>query len=84
MASKFDLLRSEVQVANLKPQLIRARNGLSVAELGLKTLLGLDLEQAVEVRGELSCSTPLEADVDEASQRPWPSGRSSASSTTSA
>ncbi len=37
----FDLLRSEVQLANLKPQLIRARNGLRQAELGLKTLLGL-------------------------------------------
>jgi len=53
MASKFDLLRSEVQVANLKPQLIRARNGLQASELGLKMLLGLDLAQAIEVRGEL-------------------------------
>jgi outer membrane protein TolC len=54
MASKFDLLRSEVQVANLKPQLIRAKNGLSMAELGLKTLLGLDLNQPVEINGTLS------------------------------
>ncbi len=65
MASKFDLLRSEVQVANLKPQLIRARNNLNVAELGLKTLLGLSHDQAVEIRGELSY-TPLETDVHEA------------------
>jgi len=54
MASKFDLLRSEVQVANLRPQLIRAKNGLNVAELGLKTLLGLDLSQPIEVKGEMS------------------------------
>ncbi len=54
MASKFDLLRSEVQVANLKPQLIRARNGLRASELGLKTLLGLDLARSVEIRGELT------------------------------
>jgi len=54
MASKFDLLRSEVQASNLKPQLIRARNGLSTAELALKTLLGLDLKQPVEFKGELS------------------------------
>jgi len=53
MASKFDLLRSEVQVANLKPQLIRARNNLKIAELSLKTLLGLDLEKPVEIKGEL-------------------------------
>lgn len=65
MASKFDLLRSEVQVANLKPQLIRARNNLNVAELGLKTLLGLSHDQAVEIKGELSY-TPLETDVHEA------------------
>ncbi len=68
MASKFDLLRSEVQVANLKPQLIRARNSLNVAGLGLKTLLGLDLDRAIEIKGELSY-TPLETDVQEAVRR---------------
>jgi outer membrane protein TolC len=64
MASKFDLLRSEVQVANLRPQLIRARNSLNVAELSLKTLLGLDLSQAVEIKGELTYE-PFEANVNE-------------------
>jgi outer membrane protein TolC len=54
MASKFELLRSEVQASNLKPPLIRARNGLRAAELALKTLLGLDLRQTVEFKGELS------------------------------
>ncbi|MEN6561587.1 MAG: TolC family protein [Acidobacteriota bacterium] len=54
MASKFDLLRSEVQVANLKPQAIRARNGIDVAALGLKTVLGLGLDAPIEVRGELA------------------------------
>jgi outer membrane protein len=63
MASKFDLLRSEVAAANLKPQVIRARNGLNTAELGLKTLLGLDLKQAIEVHGELSYKA-VEADTD--------------------
>jgi outer membrane protein TolC len=63
MASKFDLLRSEVQMANLKPQLIRAKNGLSTAELGLKTLLGMDLKQLIEVKGELSYKE-FEANVD--------------------
>jgi len=63
MASRFDLLRSEVQAANLQPQLIRARNGLSSAELGLKTLLGLDLKQPIEVKGELSYQA-FEANMD--------------------
>ncbi len=65
MSSKFDLLRSEVQVANLRPQLIRARNGRDVAELGLKMALGIDLGKpiAVVAKGLLS-STPLDPDVD--------------------
>jgi len=54
LASKFDLLRAEVQVTNLKPPLLRARNGLALAELGLKSLLGLDLKQSVEIKGELA------------------------------
>ena len=65
MASKFDLLRSEVEAANLKPQLIRARNGLAVAELGLKSVLGLDLAEDVEFRGELTF-VPQDTDVGEA------------------
>ncbi len=69
MASKFDLLRSEVQVANLKPQAIRARNAVEVAALGLKTVLGLASETPIEVKGEL-VAPPLDevsqAIVDEA------------------
>lgn len=65
LASKFDLLRSEVQAANLRPQLIRARNALELAELALKNLLGLDLERAIEVRGELRASR-VDIDVEEA------------------
>jgi len=64
MASKFDLLRSEVQLANLKPQLIRARNRLKIAELGLKTLLGLDLSQPIELKGRLTFK-PYEPDLEE-------------------
>ena len=63
MASKFDLLRAEVQVANLKPQLIKARNTQRVSELGLKTVLGLDLETPIAIQGEFQI-TPLEADVE--------------------
>jgi outer membrane protein TolC len=65
MASKFDLLRSEVRVANLKPQLIKAKNNIKIAELGLKTLLGLDLTTMVEIKGELAFE-PLEPDLEAA------------------
>lgn len=63
MASKFDLLRAEVQVTNLMPSLLRARNGLIQAEAGLKTLLGLDLEQPVAFTGAMEYS-PLEPDLE--------------------
>jgi len=63
MASKFDLLRSEVQLANLKPSLIRARNGLRTAAFALKMLLGLDLAQDVEFKGELTFQA-VEVNVD--------------------
>jgi outer membrane protein TolC len=63
LASKFDLLRAEVQVTNLKPALLRARNGLSQSEAGLKSLLGIDLEEAVEFKGALAYA-PFEADLE--------------------
>jgi len=62
MASRFDLLRSEVQVANLKPQAIKARNSVDVAELGLKTIVGIDLETPIAVKGELA-APPLDTET---------------------
>jgi outer membrane protein TolC len=64
MASKFDLLRAEVQVSNLKPQLIKAKNSLKIGELSLKTILGLDLERAVEITGELKFNS-IEPDLQD-------------------
>ena len=60
MASKFDLLLSEVQVTNLRPPAIRAKNSIEVAALGLKTILGIALDTPIEVKGELT-SPPLDA-----------------------
>ncbi|MFQ6081807.1 MAG: TolC family protein [Candidatus Aminicenantia bacterium] len=64
MASKFDLLRAEVQLANLKPQLIKAKNNLKSAELGFKILLGLELTQTIELEGKLIYK-PFEPDLEE-------------------
>lgn len=52
-------------MANLKPQLIRARNSLELSELALKNILGLDLDRQIEVRGELSLA-PLDLEIEEA------------------
>lgn len=68
MASRFDLLRSEVQVANLKPQYIKAKNNLKVAELRLKTLLGMELSRPVEIQGELSYES-FEPDLEKCVSR---------------
>jgi outer membrane protein len=39
-ASKFDLLRAQVQHESLKPQVIKAENGLALSKLSLATLIG--------------------------------------------
>lgn len=64
MASRLDLLRVEVRVANLKPPVIQARNSVAVAELSLKTLLGLDIAQPIEIVGEMTYS-PVEINLEE-------------------
>lgn len=53
MASKLDLLRAEIQLADIKPQVIRARNGFKLAQVSFNTLLGLEPEIPVELEGEL-------------------------------
>ncbi len=68
MASRLDLLRAEVRVANLKPSVLQARNNLAVAELSLKTILGLDLLQPIEIVGEMTYQ-PVEVDLEESLTR---------------
>ena len=53
LVPRFELLRAQVQVANLKPRLIEAKNGLRIAQEGFKLLLGLPLDQVVMPEGEL-------------------------------
>lgn len=52
-ASGFDKMRAEVEVANLKPQVISARNNLQTAKTGLRTVLGLERQMEIEVQGAL-------------------------------
>jgi len=69
MASQFDLLRSEVQLANLKPQLIKARNNLKIMKLNLKTILGMDQNKEIEVQGKLTYEA-VEPELDACLVRP--------------
>ncbi|MCX5866697.1 MAG: TolC family protein [Proteobacteria bacterium] len=58
---EFEVLRAEVELLNLKPQLIEARNKLELANSGLKFLLGMDPSEKIEVSGSL---TPSEFNPD--------------------
>ncbi len=64
LVSQFDLLRAQVQVANLKPQVIEAENGLRLAREGFKMLLGLSLDREVTISGTLEM-VEEEFDLDE-------------------
>jgi outer membrane protein TolC len=55
LGSELDVLRSEVSLANLQPQLIQATNAADVATLNLKRLVDLPLGQPIQL------TTPLDA-----------------------
>jgi len=53
LVPQFELLRAQVQVANLKPRVTEAENGLQLARNGFQMLLGMPLDQEFELSGEL-------------------------------
>jgi outer membrane protein TolC len=53
VASELDLLRAEVSLANLQPQLVSAANAAEVATLELKRLVDLPLAQPVRLTTSL-------------------------------
>ncbi len=67
VVSKFDLLRTRVEVANLKPDLIQARNNLRLSRESLANLLSLS-STSLKLEGELSFE-PLDLTLDEAIDR---------------
>lgn len=52
MASGFDKMRAEVEVANLQPELITAKNNYQSALTQLKVILGLKRDGVIEVDGK--------------------------------
>ena len=52
-STKFDVLRAEVQLANVKSQLIRSQNQVRTAKDAFKSLLNINLTEAIEVSGNL-------------------------------
>jgi outer membrane protein TolC len=51
-ASGFDKMRARVEVANLQPAVISAKNSLQIALTQLRTILGLNRDSQIEVSGE--------------------------------
>jgi len=52
-ASRFELLRAQVQLATVRPQWTEAKNTYDVAQERLKDLLGLDKADSIDIRGDL-------------------------------
>jgi len=63
VVSRFDLLRTRVEVANLKPDLIQARNNLRLSQESLANLLFLP-SASLKLEGELSFE-PLKIILEE-------------------
>lgn len=52
-ATEYDVLRAEVESANLDSQLIRAENAVQLATIALKNIVGLKEDEVINVVGEL-------------------------------
>jgi Outer membrane protein len=53
MASQYDLLRAELALSAVKPDVLRVENLLETSLLGLKLMLGLPATQEIRLQGEL-------------------------------
>ncbi|MCD7971408.1 MAG: TolC family protein [Candidatus Azobacteroides sp.] len=54
LAAEYDMIRAEVQVSNLRPNLIEAENNIKIADFQVKLLLGLPLDIEVRPVGNLA------------------------------
>ena len=63
--SNYDVLRAEVEVAGVKPELVKAENCLETAQNMFKFILGLGMGTPVKLNGEFAYF-PREVDLDDA------------------
>ncbi|MDO4496987.1 MAG: TolC family protein [Bacteroidales bacterium] len=52
--SEYDKLTAEVQVTSIEPLLFQAKNGIELAEMSLKVLMGIDVKEPIKFEGNLS------------------------------
>jgi outer membrane protein TolC len=65
-ASDLDVLRAEVALENLRPQLVEAQNARQLAELNLKRLVNIPLDEPIELTTELDIPVDAGNVVDRA------------------
>ncbi|MDR2968787.1 MAG: TolC family protein [Tannerellaceae bacterium] len=53
LVAEYDLIRADVAVKNLEPNMLQAESAVTLAKWQLKALLGIDLELSVECEGML-------------------------------
>jgi outer membrane protein TolC len=53
LVSEYDKIRADVQVRSLTPNVVSARNGVNLAKLQLKVLMGIDRDIQLEIVGNL-------------------------------
>lgn len=53
-ASEYDKLTAEVQVTSIEPQLFQMRNAIELAEMQLKVLMGVDINEPICFVGNLT------------------------------
>lgn len=51
--SEYDKLTADVQLASIKPNVLAAQNGLKLAEMNLKVLMGVDVNEPLRFTGKL-------------------------------
>ncbi|MFC1728820.1 TolC family protein [candidate division KSB1 bacterium] len=73
MAAEFDLLRAEVEVANARPKVIQAENTLVLQIDLLKNIIGMPLDQDIEIEGSLEPDMLDEVYIEESSRQAYDS-----------
>ena len=53
LVSEYDKLTADVQLAGIKPNLLAAQNGIKLAEMQLKVLMGVDVNEPLRFTGRL-------------------------------
>ncbi|MDL2264809.1 TolC family protein [Parabacteroides sp. OttesenSCG-928-G07] len=52
--AEYDLIRADVSVKNIEPNMLQAENAVTLAKWQLKALLGMDLDMPIECEGKLT------------------------------